>query len=194
MNKMNSVPENSLWNLFLEGDKRAFSSLFKHFYPFLYSYGLKISKNEAHTQDTLQTFFIYLYEQREKLGNVNNVKSYLFVSFRRALLLKMKKERKTTELTPLGISNYGFEFSPEELAIDQEFIAAKREVITQILNKLSPREREVIYLKYYSNLPTMEIASVMDISYQSVLNTIQKAFQKLRKMVENEMLIHVLKN
>ncbi|MEE9363747.1 MAG: sigma-70 family RNA polymerase sigma factor [Cellulophaga sp.] len=182
----------TLWGLFLEGDTNAFSSLFKTFYPSLRSYGLKLSGNEAITEDCLHNLFIYLYDNRKKLGEVNNVKSYLFVSFRRALFLSLKKERIFIDYDSVN-ANTNFEFSSEELTIKQEFTTAKSDTVSYILNKLSVREREVIYLKYYSNLKTPEIASVMEISYQSVLNTLQKAFGKLRKTIEDDMLSKVLK-
>ena len=87
-----------------------------------------------------------------------------------------------------------FEFSPEEIAIEQEFTLLRTAGISEILNKLSIREREAIYLKYYSELKVSEIAEVMGISYQSVLNTLQKAFTKLRKDLESEVIMNVLRN
>lgn len=185
--------EETLWCLFLEGDTNAFSSLFKMYYSPLYSYGLKISRNTAITEDCLQNFFIYLFENRKGIGNVSNIKAYLFVSYRRALLSYLKKERNFIDFDEKSTPNLNFEFSPEELTIKQEFTSAQRNTIVTILNNLSPREREVIYLKYYSVITTPEISKIMNISYQSVLNTLQKAFSKLRKTIENEMLSEVLK-
>jgi len=86
-----------------------------------------------------------------------------------------------------------FEFSAEEITVKQEFMSIRADALALILNDLSVREREAIYLKYYSDLGIKEISSVMDISYQSVLNTLQKAFKKLRKTVESEVLLNVLK-
>ena len=185
--------EETLWCLFLEGDTNAFSSLFKMYYSQLHSYGLKISNNIEITEDCLQNFFIYLFENRKGIGNVSNIKAYLFVSYRRALLSYLKKERNFTDFDEKKISNLNFEFSPEELTIKQEFTSAQRSTIITILNNLSPREREVIYLKYYSAINTTEISKIMNISYQSVLNTLQKAFSKLRKTVENDMLSQILR-
>ena len=87
-----------------------------------------------------------------------------------------------------------FEFSSEELKIKQEFTAIRLALLTKLLNALSLREKEVVYLKYYSGLKTTEIAEVMEISYQSVLNTLQKAFVKLRKNIENLTISEVLKS
>lgn len=178
--------EKSLWHLFVEGDINAFSTLFKTYYSPLHNYGLKISGNSALTEDCLQNFFVYLYDSRRNLGSISEIKGYLFVSFRRSLFRYLKKERKFTSYEAIFENSSDFEFSPEELMVEQEFSKAKVKTLANLINDLSTRQREVIYLKYYSSLSTKEISEVMDISYQSVLNTLQKAFTKLRSHLETQ--------
>lgn len=190
---MSTINEKLLWQLFIEGDVNAFSSLFKTYYSELHNYGIKISSDQMITEDCLQSFFVYLYNSRENLGAINNVKSYLFISFRRALLKFIKKERRYTTYDQIFETNEIFGFSTEELAIDQEAAKLKNETLASLLNTLSVRQREVIYLKYYSNLTTNEISEVMDISYQSVLNLLQKAFTKLRSKAEDQKISAIFK-
>ncbi|WP_298485617.1 sigma-70 family RNA polymerase sigma factor [uncultured Maribacter sp.] len=184
--------EKSLWYLFIEGDLNAFSSLFKHFYPMLYNYGLKISGNTELTEDSLQSFFVYLHEHRHTIGKVSNIKAYLFISYRRNLLNNLKKERKYTTYDDSSILESNFSLSIEELSSKQETFKLKSAILLKLLNSLSAREREAIYLKYYSNLNTKEIADVMDITYQSVLNTLQKAFTKLRNKSESRLIQNII--
>jgi RNA polymerase sigma factor (sigma-70 family) len=185
--------EEIIWSLFLQGDTNAFSLLFKKYYSPLYNYGLKLCSNSCITEDCLQGFFVYLHENRKTIGDVKNVKAYLFISFRRALFTVLKKERNFTDFNYEKHNSNSFAFSPEELKINQEITFAQTSSITLILNTLSPREREVIYLKYYGELSMSDISTTMDISYQSVLNTLQKAFSKIRKTIENNMLSAILK-
>ena len=183
---MTDSSEKSIWHLFVEGDINAFSTLFKTYYSPLHNYGLKVSGNPAHTEDCLQSFFVYLYNNRKNLGSIHHIKSYLFVSYRRALLKHLKKERKFTSYDEVFENSQAFSFSHEELLAEQDFTKIKVQTLTQLLNGLSTREREAIYLKYYSGLSTKEITEVMNISYQSVLNTLQKAFVKLRSHIETD--------
>tara|TARA_R110000868_G_scaffold230994_1_gene484296 strand:+ start:30 stop:605 length:576 start_codon:yes stop_codon:yes gene_type:complete len=185
--------EHILWSLFIEGDKNAFSAIFKMHYSSLYNYGIKICGNTHLVEDVLQSFFINLFENRKRIGEVSNVKGYIFISYRRALFAYLKKESIFTEIKNDTHNRSNFEISPEEIHINQDFSSAQKETISKILNTLAPREREVIYLKYYSELETSEISNIMDISYQSVLNTLQKAFTKLRKEVENAVITAILK-
>ena len=190
---MNQSSHDTIWALFIEGERSAYTSLFKFYYPKLYGYGLKISANTTLTEDCLQDFFVHLYENKNSMGKIKSVDAYLFVSFRRALLKVMNKEKTFTDFENHQPSAYQFAFSAEELAIQKEYTSLTKTVVASILNELSNREREVVYLKYYSNLKTKDIADVMDISYQSVLNTLQKAFAKLRKRSEDEVIKSVLK-
>ena len=49
------------------------------------------------------------------------------------------------------------------------------------LNKLSAKQREAIYLKYYQNMTNEQIAEVMKINNQSVRNLISQSLGSLRK-------------
>ena len=55
--------------------------------------------------------------------------------------------------------------------------------IPTLLNKLPKRQKEAIYLKYYSGLKATEIAEIMDINYQSVVNILHKAIKNLKEEV-----------
>ena len=189
---MNQFNDTSVWSLFIEGDPIAFATLFKQYYPQLHNYGIKISSDHMITEDCLQSFFVYLNEHRKNIGAIHSIQSYLFVSFRRALLRSLKHEGRFTTYDEIIDKKDVFAFSAEELKIEQEALKIKSNVLTKLLNELSVREREVIYLKYYSGLCTADISEVMDINYQSVLNTLQKAFYKLRKRAESHEILRAL--
>jgi RNA polymerase sigma factor (sigma-70 family) len=189
---MDFIPEHSVWYYFKQGDKDAFESLFKRYYPLLYTYGIKISKNVDLTEDCLQSFFLYLFENRQNLGDVKSLKSYLFISFKRALIKLLKREYKKVQLQKEHLGASEFIFSQDELTAKQDIQFLSKENLHVMINNLPPREREVIFLKYYSGLTSQEIAEVMDINYQSVGNTLQKAMYKLRKKSENKIIASIL--
>ncbi len=189
---MSSSFEKSIWHLFVEGDMNAFSTLFKTYYSSLHNYGLKISGDHKLTEDCLQSFFVYLHENRKKLGNIVNIKSYFFVSFRRSLLKALKRARNFSSYDKLIENSNAFVFSNEDILVEQEFINIRAKVLAKLLNTLSTRERETVYLKYYSELSTKEIAEVMNVKYQSVQNTLQKAFYKLRNHAELQEIKRIL--
>jgi RNA polymerase sigma factor (sigma-70 family) len=172
---MDITSDKSLWYFFKKGDLNAFKALFKIHYPPLYAYGVKLSNDSNLTEDYLQNFFIYLYENRENLGDVNNIKSYLFISFKRRLIKQLQQQNLRTSFSEQTPLEQEIMFSPQELAVKQEVQFLCTRTLHNLLNDLAKREREVIYFRYYCDMTTIEISEVMEIKSQSVLNILQKA-------------------
>lgn len=180
---MEKLTDKFLWNALKEGDLNAFSVLFESYYPQLHSYGLKISKSSVVTEDTLQDFFLYVYEHRENLSDLDTIAPYLFTSYKRFLLKVMKKNEK---MKHTDFSNENFvdiQFTAEEVITNQETIIFKNKNLSLLLNKLPKRQKEAIYLKYYSGLKATEISEIMDINYQSVVNILHKAIKSLKEEI-----------
>ena len=177
---MKNLSDQVLWNALKMGDMDAFSVLFKTYYPQLHSYGLKITNNDiALTEDCLQDFFIYIYEHRDNLADLQTLKPYLYTSFRRAIFNALKKASKS--ITHEDVRHGEISFSKEDFMVQQEISFLKKESVSKLLNELPYRQKEVLFLKYYSNLKVAEISEVMDINYQSVLNMMHKAIKKMRQ-------------
>lgn len=180
---MKSLSDKLVWKSLKEGNKEAFEILFKTFYSRLYNYGLKISKNIALTEDSLQDFFIYIYEHRENLSDLDTIAPYLFSSYRRYIIKILKKNQKQRFVKDLDENLIDIQFTVEEVITAQESISFKNKNLALLLNKLPKRQREVVFLKYYCNLNTSEISQTMDINYQSVVNTLHRAIKNLREDV-----------
>src|SRR5690625_6672265 len=56
-----------------------------------------------------------------------------------------------------------------------------RLILQQALNQLTPRQKEVIYLRFYHGLTNPEISGVMDINDQCVRNLLSGAIKRLRQ-------------
>jgi RNA polymerase sigma factor (sigma-70 family) len=180
---MEKLTDKFLWKALKEGDLNAFSVLFESYYPDLHSYGLKISKNTALTEDTLQDFFLYVFEHRENLSDLDSIAPYLFTSYRRFLLKVMKKNNKLTHTDFSEDTFVDLQFTAEEIMTEQETTIFKNKNLSVLLSKLPSRQKEAIYLKYYSGLKASEISEIMGINYQSVVNTLHKAIKSLKEEI-----------
>jgi RNA polymerase sigma factor (sigma-70 family) len=180
---MDKLTDKFIWKSLKEGDLKAFSVLFETYYPSLHSYGLKISKDKSLTEDTLQDFFMYVYEKRENLSDLDTIAPYLFTAYKRFLINVIKKNQKLkyTDFSQEVIPD--IQFNKEELITNQETENFKNKNIATLLNKLPKRQKEAIYLKYYNGLKTKEISEIMNINYQSVVNTLHKAINSLKEDV-----------
>jgi RNA polymerase sigma factor (sigma-70 family) len=103
----------------------------------------------------------------------------LYKSLRNRIVRDFPKWSKTEMLDD------GYHFTVE-FDIKHHLIAdfAEKELIFKVkraMDLLPPRQREVLYLRFFVGLQFDHIAQVMDVSKQSIHNLLQKAYKSFRK-------------
>ena len=178
MAKQNQSYE-QLWQEVLQNDRQAFEKIYKHFYPNLFSYARKLIRDENQAQDAIQSTFLYLWIHRQQIGVIQSVRFYLFKSIRSSCLKLIQKQKRLKTLEEVN-DQLRLIQSPEELNLVDDSQKVKQQLKKALLD-LSPRQQEIIYLKFYNNLDYEEIGDVLNINYQSVVNHVYRAIQKLRE-------------
>jgi RNA polymerase sigma factor (sigma-70 family) len=177
---MRDLPDQVLvWKKFKSGDQGAFSALYRHHYTSLYFYALKSTGSASQAQESVQDLFVTLWNRRERLGDVQQVKPYLFKALRG--ILSRLPVQHNDPLSDASEAGHAMSFSPEDFLIQEEDNAYRQDTLARVLNGLPPRQREAVYLKYYEDLSYQQIAEVLHINYQSVVNLIYQAFKELKK-------------
>lgn len=167
-----------LWKNMLQGDLSALEKIYTHFHADLYHYALKITEQQDLAEDAVQDVFVDLWNYRHQITNVHSPKYYLIRSLRNQCLKLIKKQNRLTDFAVVNPLN--IRINAEELQLTDDSQATKKMIETALF-KLSPRQREIIYLKFYNNLDYEELAEILEINYQSVVNHIHKAMIKLRQ-------------
>ena len=176
-NYINSSKDTHLWQTMLSGNEVAFSKIYQKYYPSLYAYGSKISFDENIVKDAIQDVFIHLWNKRNTLPEVKNVRVYLLKSLRNRLFRILEKHGKIEKEVEDDLIIVP---SKENSIILQEL---KKEQLLKLhfhLQNLPTRQREVIHLKFFQNLKTAEIAELLNINYQSVSNIIHRGLNTLK--------------
>ena len=70
----------------------------------------------------------------------------------------------------------------EEQYVTDELYTNQQRKIQEILNVLTPRQKEIIYYRYIQELSFDEICIMMDMNYQSAQNLIQRSLKKIRDL------------
>jgi len=180
----NQLPEDDqyLWNALKHSDPIALNRLFTKHYTDLYFYGLKLSNNQDYVTDTIQDIFANIWETRKRISKVKHVKAYLFTALRNNLLKSKPKAffiRLDTVINP--IQEFGFDISPEDIYLGNESKRENIKIIKDLLADLSPKQKEIIYLKFYGNYSNTEISKILSIKPQSVANLLMRTINLLRK-------------
>jgi len=161
-----------LWQNFCAGDMPSFRKIYNRYYQPLFNYGLKyLEKNEV--EDCIQDLFLYILQHRESIAKVHNVNGYLFRSYRNQLSKKANAKKIIFE----KLEKDTVDLKDKQSAENEIFIT---ELLQYLIQKLSPREQEIVHLKYFDSLKNKEIAIRLNIEYQTVRNTLANAVKKMR--------------
>ena len=176
-----------LWKSFLQGNKEALATIFLLFHDDLFRYGLKLAGNNDLVEDSLQDLFLQLWKNRQNLRQIDNLKPYLFKSFRNHIIDNIELQNPVIHIEIDFEHPFEVTYSPEDFIIQQQVSEENQFKIAEALNNLSSRQREAIYLRYFEDLDFDMIAIIMDMNVQSVRNTLHRGLQSLR----NIMLMHL---
>lgn len=172
--------DSDLWNLFLEGDKDAFSVFYRHNYKKLYSYGISLGMDNELIDDVIQELFVKLYTRPQLIKDFSTIQAFLFVSVRNAFVNHEKQRKKYLYLDEF--ENFELSYSVENTQIEeQEELDALKEKIRKIIDGLTPRQKEIIYLRFLHQKEYEEIAQIMEMSEQAARNLTYRAMEKIRK-------------
>ncbi len=180
----NDINEHELWQSFKKGDKKAFDKILHVYYEMLLKYGVRILGNEnlVLVEDALQDFFVDLWASHERLGDAKSIKAYLISSFKRRLFREKEKSNRFIPAEDIH-ENYEFEiqFSIESSIIDAESQEHLKGKLKKMMESLSKRQKEAIYLKFFEKMDYPQIAEIMDINHHSVVNLIYGGIKYLRE-------------
>ena len=177
--RISTEEESTLWVAFLGGDESAFIKVVKVYSKPLFSYGHRLCQDRDFLKDCIQEVFVDIWNKREKIKVSPYVKWYLYKSLRNRIVRDLRKWSKNEMLD----ADYNFTV---EFDIEHQLIAnfAEKELVIKVkraMDLLPPRQREVLYLRFFVGLQFDHIALVMDVTKQSTHNLLQKAYKSFRK-------------
>lgn len=174
----------SLWQKIREGDKDALFVLYDDMYFHLVRYGLTVHADSDLVKDCVSQLFLKLWDRHEGLNEVGNVQSYLFTSLRRLIQDHLSAQSRVSSSMRNIQEEEGEEVSYEEIIIAREKEEEFRTNLSNALKALSPKQIELIRLKFFENLSYKEIALLSSQSVKTSYNTIYDAIKALRLMLK----------
>ncbi|MEM7654740.1 MAG: sigma-70 family RNA polymerase sigma factor [Bacteroidota bacterium] len=165
-----------LWLAVQKGRPDAFRELYLSYADLLYNYGCKMNPDRELVKDSMQDVFPTLWEKRQDLHIKTSVKSYLFQMFRRDLIHKL--QRTSREL--IKEEDVGFELSIESKIIMDEAQIHLRQQLHAAVKTLTPRQKEILFLRFYEKLPYEEISDLMALNRNSMYKLLSAAIKRLK--------------
>jgi len=174
----------NLWEAFLAGEREAFESIYTRHYKSLYEYGMRKLQNEELVRDYVHDLFVKLWMNRKTTGSTDNIRYYLLASFRNFIINQSTKKSNLNyvDMEEAEVFQINFNAEAELARLDQ--VDEQAQKVLQALNQLSPRQKEVLYLRYFEELEFKEIADMMDISVKGVYKLNSRALETLRGILD----------
>ena len=175
---------NAVWSLFItNGDQEALGMIYFSHYDYLYNFGLRYTNDNQIIEDAIHDIFSYFLKTGKKLSPVSNLRAFLLQSFRHQLLLVLKQRNRY-------ISNPKQELFVESHApevddiFEDEWNNRMGRTIDKCIKHLSEKQKEVIFLKFQSNLSYNEIARILGITVDSCYKLVYRSLKELRLEME----------
>ncbi len=174
------LSDKEIWSLFKKGDHSAFVKIYTLHFNSLFKFGSQFTLDRNLIKDTIQDLFINLNATKERLGDVRNIKLYLYQALKRRIIKHLS--RATTQV-PLNIDGHDFKLDPsiEHIILNQQNSEHQKRVLKFALDKLTKHQREAIYYFYYENYNYKEVKELLNLgSIKAARNLIYRAISVLR--------------
>lgn len=174
-------PNQHYWQELRQDKENGLYQLYQAAYDGFYRYGM-LSVSDPHlVKSAINSTFTDLWIKRQQLPEVDQVKAYLFICFKRQLFQLIRKESADLDRKDTLPQVLLTEASFEEALVGHELDALRKARIRKALAVLSARQRQFIQQRFFEDLSYEEIAELSTTSVRTVYNTIHSAINRLRQ-------------
>ncbi|RXK81419.1 sigma-70 family RNA polymerase sigma factor [Filimonas effusa] len=163
----------------LAGDADAMKELYNNFYQYLFSNNFAVYPYRELVKDCIHETFLSIWVNREKLPQVSSVGGYLNTCVRRKIMDALRKES-------LENKRHTSEAESQECSYEEAMIAfqeheATGKILKEAFAQLTPKQKEVIRLRFFENRNYDEIAALSNCEARTIYNRVYEAIERLRR-------------
>lgn len=157
--------------------------LYCKYHKLVYHIAYNILKDPHLAQDVVQSVFIKLIDNLDKIDQIdcNKTKAFIVIISRN---LSINLYRKRNRQNDMGLENLEDVLPDSSQSIDEKIIS--NEVLDRIsckIKKLHEPYADILTLKYYYQYSDKEIAQLLDITHENVRTRLHRARQSLIKLL-----------
>lgn len=176
------------WNRFKNGNRDAFGEIYNEYIDILFAYGLKLSGNKDLVKDSIQDLFIDLYRYGNKLDTPEYLEYYLIKSLKRSIIKKIQIDNRMRSIAEDDNFIFDLTFNMENQIIQDETERNRLKLLQNVLNSLDSKKKELLYLKFNSDLNYHEIGTIVGIKADTVKKQVYRLLDNLRNNYGSEFL------
>jgi RNA polymerase sigma-70 factor, ECF subfamily len=173
------------WIAMAQEDPQALKRLYDHYFPRLYAYVSYRVGRVQDVEDLVAETFLKAIEGIEgfKWQHKNSFAAWLF-SIARNLISNFYRREQRWETVPLDESPnlQVSKLLPEDVALQKE----KFQSLRRLIGTLTPRQQEIITLRFFGGLRNQEIAEILGIDERTVAAHICRGLKTAHRKYINE--------
>ncbi len=174
------VNEYALLQRIVEGDTLAFETFYKLYYPRLFRFILRTTRQPDHIEELIQETLLLVWEKPERFNHNCKISTWVFgIAYYKALKSMSRAARSSKNL---DVDEF-CEIIADPLANLAETTEAQ-DMLSCALDILPADQRAVIELTFYHGLPYQEIAKILDCPANTVKTRMFHARKKLQAFAE----------
>jgi RNA polymerase sigma-70 factor (ECF subfamily) len=159
------------------GEKDALGQLWDEFTPKLFGYLINTLKDKTLAEDLLQSTWLKAIEALPRFSPRGaGFGAWLFAITRNECRQHWRKAKHETDK----------EITENDIIDDNRISADNKIFIDQLLYRLSEDDREILRLRYISDLPVKDIAKVLNINFITVRVRLHRAIARAKATINNQ--------
>lgn len=180
-NAFKSSEDNSLLHQIAEGNELAFEVLYQRYSTPLFTYLLRLVHDNDAAEELLQDVFLTVWQNAQGFRGDASVKTWLFRIAHHRAVSWLRKRRDSSNGDLDALSGRDMSSDPE----GQTIAAWKAAQIRAALESLSVKQRAVLELAIFFDLPYTEIAQVMQCPIGTVKSRLSYARRSLLQYLQD---------
>ena len=163
--------------------KENIASIYNRYVDDLHTYALYLGFEKEVIMDAIHDVFCKFAASEKLLQDVSNIKFYLFKSLKNRLYDIYKARKEYAELSAIDLQEtpFNIQVTIEDRLIDKEEQRQIKDQLSEMLDSLTERQPEVVYLRYVQEYDYAQISELLNISIHGCRKLLSKAMQNLRE-------------
>ena len=189
MNISSKLSDREIISLYINGQENALNIIITRHRRRMFGYILSKVKDKDTAEDIFQDVFIKIINSIKK-GKYNEEGKFIVwaMTITHNLIMDFfRKKKKNRFLKPTDEFDIFDVLSDNSLNSEQQMIRSQViDDLTKLIDDLPSSQKEVLKLRYYSNMSFKDIAEKCDISINTALGRMRYALINIRKLIKKK--------
>lgn len=169
----------------IDGDEDAFCELYANYKSRLIYFAMRFLKSREYAEDIFQDAFMVIWQSRSFIDPNASFSSYLYTIMRNRIFNQLR-DLSNQETLKQQILSQAIDFTDDTK--NDVLVNDLQQFISQAIQKLTPRQREIFKMSREQQMSHKEIAAALGISVNTVQESISTSLSTIRTyLVKNSL-------